>query len=76
MLITYADVHEDEVHKFSAFASDLGLRAGQWPELLDTDIGNRQPLIRSSKKVTDSGDLAYVRYVQQFGCVAVIIHND
>lgn len=59
-----------------AEASELGLAPGSWPETLATDIGNKMPLIRISKKVDAEGDLLYVRYLQSNGIILVKIFND
>lgn len=68
-------VREVQPHQFWAEASELGLKPGEWPEQLTTEIGNGMPLIRTSKKVED-GDLIYVRYHQANGCVDLRIMND
>ena len=84
-MISYNEVHsgivsEDAPHHFSAFASDLydaepNLRKG-FPKVIETSIGNRLPLVASSKKVDDEGDVLYVRYVQSNGCISLIVYND
>lgn len=77
-LIEAADVTEYETFNFSAFASDLGLKAGEWPERIETTLGNKQPWIRLSKRVSelDPTELLYVTYFQQFGCIRLRIYND
>lgn len=79
-MITVNDVTEHEVHNFVAFASDLydsvpELRKG-FPRVIQTNLGNGQPLIGYSKKISADGDLQYVRYRQQLGCIEVKIFND
>jgi hypothetical protein len=61
--------------EFSAEASELRLSVGEWPERFETSLGNGMPLIRTSKKVRD-GDLLYVRYNQELGCMTLIVFND
>lgn len=57
-------------------ASDIGLRAGQWPEsIIVPGLGNGLPLFRTRGKVTN-GDIEYVRYRQQFGCIDLDVYND
>jgi hypothetical protein len=74
-MIYYKDVTEEEVHLFTVEASSLGLRAGEWPQKIETEIGNRRPFIRTSKKVGDEG-LLWVTYRQDLGCVVLRIFND
>ena len=74
-MITNRDVTEVEVHKFSAFASDLGLAPGEWPIKLSTTLGNGQDLQAYHKKYQD-GDLAWVDYWQLLGCISVRVFND
>lgn len=70
MLVTQELVHEDKVHSFSAEASELGLRPGEWPRRLETTLGNGQPFILMSKKM--SGCL----YLQANGCISLRVFND
>lgn len=76
-LITYATcgLHEHEAHKFSLDASDLGLRPGEWPRVVDTTIGNRQPFLAQARETRD-GDLLWVDYRQNLGCVTLRVYND
>lgn len=73
--LTSGIVTEHEVHQFVTEASDLGLRAGTWPERIETTLGNGLDFIRTAKRVVD-GDLIYVRYVQANGCISLKIFND
>jgi hypothetical protein len=68
-------VSEFEVHKFTAFASDLGLRSGEWPETITTELGNKQPFVIESQQVAD-GDLQWVLYRQSCGCITLKVFND
>lgn len=72
MLITSRHVSEFEVGRFSAFALDLGMRPGYWPIHIDTTLGNKLALVRTSSLGEDGGFL----YVQTAGCVSVKIFND
>lgn len=75
MYLTFNDVAEYEPHKFVAEASTVGLRPGTWPREIQTDLGNKQPLLLA--RVDESQDgVEGVRYKQQFGCVEVLIIND
>ncbi len=68
-MIQYNQITEFEPHLFAAEASDLGLRPGEWPERLETSIGNKMPLMRTSKKVDAEGDVLWVTYLQGNGCI-------
>lgn len=74
--INSSHVLESHAHTFSAEASELGLPIGQWPAYLETTLGNKLCLVRESKKVDQEGDILYVRYRQQLGCISLIIFND
>jgi hypothetical protein len=59
----------------SAEASTLGLKPGQWPTAIQTDIGNQRPfVIRGSTK--EGGDLRYVDYLQPHSEFVLRIFND
>lgn len=75
MTINKSDVTEVGVHRFATCASDLGLKAGEWPVQIATSLGNGQPLIRGRSNVVD-GDLLDITYNQSCGCIAVRIFND
>lgn len=74
----FAHITEDVPGKFSAFASDLELGPGVWPERLDIPElkGNGMPFMRGTKKIDADGDLEYVRYNQANGSFTLIIYND
>lgn len=75
-MITAADATENETHMFTMFASDYdGTRQG-WPARLETNLGNGQPFLRTSKKVDADGDTMWVTYVQAFGCIRLRVYND
>jgi hypothetical protein len=38
------DLREDRSHKFSCEASAIGLRPGYFPQTIETDAGNGEPL--------------------------------
>lgn len=61
-------------NSFSADASDLELR--HWPETISTNVGNKQPFVRRTKKVSPEGEILYVRYWQNNGCATLVIFND
>lgn len=73
--LTSNDVFEIEPHLFTAEASSLGLKPGEWPGQLDTTLGNGQPLLRKRWREHE-GDIQYVEYWQAFGCVRLRIFND
>jgi hypothetical protein len=79
--VTRHNAHEHEVHRWTAEASDIGLtmevmaRDG-WPASLQTDLGNGMPFTAVGRDLTPGGDLAGVRYRQQFGCISLLLIND
>lgn len=68
-------ISEVAPHLFVTEASDLGWPCGHWPERIETTMGNGLALIRTSKQVRD-GDLLFVRYIQEFGCMQLKVFND
>ena len=68
-------VSEFEPNKFSCCASDLGLKPGQWWGMIETTLGNGQFLTQEHQEVVD-GDLQYIRYKQDLGCITLTIFND
>lgn len=64
-----------EVHRFVVEASSIGLRPGQWPAHLETDMGNGQPLVRARVEL-DDGEVQSVTYQQAMGCIALLVLND
>ena len=73
--IDRAKVTECDNGIFIVEASNLGLRAGEWPERMETTMGNKMPFLRRSKKVVD-GDLFWVTYLQGNGSLILRIFND
>lgn len=63
---------EFELHRFCVEASDLGITPGNFPQRIETDLGNGQPFL--FVRVQDDG-FTYV-YAQQFGCVFLHVFND
>ena len=74
-MIRRNQVHEYKVHHFMASASDLGMAPGEWPETIQTDIGNGQPFLRVAEDVRDE-DLVCMIYRQFLGCIDLRILND
>jgi hypothetical protein len=60
---------ETSPHRFHAEASELGLRAGDWPDI-ETNLGNGLKLIPQRL------DGQAVIYRQLLGCVEVVVYND
>lgn len=71
-MITHDLVTEFEVHHFVTFATDIGLKPGEWPRNLPTDIGNGQDFLVAS--VGENGQ--WVNYIQMNGCVRLRVFND
>ena len=74
--ITHDNVEEFEVHRFSVEASTLGLKVGDWPLKLETNMGNGEPFYMTRTDETPCGDLAGVRYMQGNGILSLLIIND
>lgn len=79
-MLTYEDLkragfHEHQPHTFYGEGSSLEQTRVNWPQEIETSIGNRMPLLRISKKM-NGDELAYVRYKQSFGIINLVIYND
>lgn len=61
---------ETKLHTFSAFASDLGMQPGYFPDEIETNIGNGEPFIRI--RLDSIGGA----YKQRLGCAFLTIFND
>lgn len=75
MIVTRDNASEYEINRFTAFASDLGFRPGEWPHRLQTDLGNGQMFVVVSNEVRD-GDLLCADYAQNLGCIRLRVFND
>lgn len=73
--ITYSNVTEAKVHEFYTEASTIGLRPGEWPSKLETELGNKMPFHRVRPNFRD-GELQSVRYDQVCGCIQLTVYND
>lgn len=57
--------------RFATDASQLGLPPGRWPANIEvTGLGNGRPF-----QMTDINE-AKATYVQEFGCLTIMIFND
>lgn len=65
-------ITEDEPHRFSGCASDLGLPAGTWPNEIATKLGNELPFVLSRIKA----DSNVFVYKQSAGALVLTIFND
>jgi hypothetical protein len=74
-------IHREEVSEYYAGgattrfvteASDIGLRAGQWPEAIQfaERVGNGLPFYRTHS------DANSVTYEQDLGCTKLVVFND
>jgi hypothetical protein len=73
-------VSENGPHQFSTYASDLmsvfdGFGPGNWPGELQTTLGNGRPFRVTMNRVLD-GDLVFVKYQQDEGCLTLTVYND
>jgi hypothetical protein len=66
---------EHEVHKWRCFASDIGLKPGNFPKYLDTLLGNRQLFVFQNYIWYDE-ELVGVKYTQANGCIDLVVFND
>ena len=73
---TAQNCHEHNVHSWVTEASELGLAIGHWPATIKTDLGNGMEFIMHSHDRTLDGDLAGVRYIQNCGCLKLLVIND
>jgi hypothetical protein len=63
--------------EFCTEASDLGFAVGEWPERLNTSMGNGMQFKRTRACVDRrENELKYVVYEQICGCTTLIIFND
>jgi len=69
------DAIHSVAHRYIAYASDLGLKPGEWPDCFDTDLGNKLTLHRFTLDVRD-GDIFAAKYRQDCGCIIVEVIND
>lgn len=75
-MITLEDmIMEGPIHTFYCFASDIEAFRNGFPKVVPTNLGNAQSFIGHSKKVDNDGDVLYVRYKQQAGCIDLIVYN-
>lgn len=74
--VTRDNATENAPYCFTTFASDLGLRAGQWPATLTTVLGNGRPFVKKSALHNNGGDLEHVTYRQELGCTVLTVYND
>lgn len=58
---------------YSAEAAKVGLQRGQWPDVLTTSLGNKQPLMRTQKPIRPR---TWVVYEQAGGAVELQIFNE
>ena len=75
-MITANEVKESSIHQFSCFASDVNEFRQGYPRVVPTNLGNSLPFVGIRKKVNADGDLLYVRYRQQMGCIELVVYND
>ncbi len=66
------DTQEQKLHCFFAEASTVGLKPGQWPKYMNTNLGNGCALYRFKSL----GDERGWNYKQNFGCITLTLWND
>jgi hypothetical protein len=72
LFIDRKDTQEQTLHCFFAEASTVGLKPGQWPKYLKTNLGNGCSLYRHHYLGDEYGYL----YKQNFGCISLTLFND
>lgn len=71
LIITETTVTPTGPHSFCVEASSLQLPPGQWPERIETSLGNKQPFFLQAEP-TEEG----ARYLQLNGCITLRVFND
>jgi hypothetical protein len=69
-MITKSMVTETELHTFVTEASDLGWPPGEWPNKVETDMGNGRPFLLWSATQD------YRLYRQSNGIIVLRVLND
>jgi hypothetical protein len=72
LFITEQDVSAPTSHcsfNYSAEASELGWRAGFFPEVLKTSLGNKMDLVLESLTAEQAV------YSQVAGCISLVVYN-
>lgn len=69
-LVTEKNTTPDTEYRYSAEASELGLKPGQWPMYLNTTLGNGEPF----RRCTNKGE--YVIYIQDLSAIPLHVWND
>lgn len=72
IVITTDNVEASSITLFSytAEASELGLAPGEWPEQMETTLGNGQPFVRAFLTGRKGS------YLQSGGCIRLYVFND
>ena len=68
-------VGENATHRFTVFASDLALKPGVWPAMIETDLGNGMPFLKVNPVHDDFSRFVAYRYLQSNGCISLEIIN-
>lgn len=74
MFLDRDQVTETSVLDYATEISDLQLNG--FPPRFNTNLGNGQPLIATTKRVNKEGEVLWVNYRQSLGCITVRIFND
>jgi len=74
MKINRNEVFEFKTHQFMTEASTIGLPPGEFPDSIETDMGNGMPFVKSRTDGMD--DIWSVFYLQELGCIGLQIVND
>lgn len=71
-MVTNENASEEKLHHWVTEASTLGLRPGEVPSSMETDLGNRRPFLLVEHRVQGSAWM----YQQEFGCIFLTVFND
>ena len=72
MVVSPLNAFESDLHVWITEASDLGLPvlSHEWPDQLETTLGNGQPFVLSRRTAE------YAEFRQSLGCLSLRVFND
>jgi hypothetical protein len=76
MKISTLNAHETEAHRFVAFAPEVGMAPGVFPETFETTLGNGRPFVKFRLECRPDGEVIAAVYKQDMGCIVLRIFND
>ena len=72
MVVSSLNAFESDLHVWVSEASELGfpVLSHEWPDQLETTLGNREPLVLTRRTAE------YAEYRQSLGVVSLRVFND